>query len=567
MRKLPNGMSNYEAIVKDNRIYVDKTMYIEKMENLSDRTIMFLRPRKFGKTLFTSTLEYYYDINQREKFDELFKNTYIGKNPTVNKNKYYVLRFNFSGIDSSSEESTIYGFKNEVATSIELFVCRYNLDFYVNKEDEAESILDNLFKAFYIQKPNEKIYIIIDEYDHFANELLGFNTEQFKSLVSRNGKIRKWYEMLKKGTETVVDRIFITGVAPITLDSTTSGFNIARDITKNINFNDMLGFNKEDVKYLMSELEIPEEKQEKLLPVIKTNYDGYIFSNMIQEDMEKYRMYNSNMTLYFLNMYQEENKIPSEFVDVNIISDYSKIEGLIDLNKEPEKIDLLEKIVAGDKIEGILTEKFNSEIKFGYNELVSLLFYLGYLTIKENDFGTLSFGVPNEVIRKIYSEYFLEYIKRKNEIEIVPQRSDIIKEILLEGKIEKLLDLLKTFLKSLSNRDYSKFDEKYIKIIFYSLCKTFPSIFVKSELEVGGGYSDILLVPIEKQEERYGILTEFKYIKKEDYQKNNLLLKQKQEEAAMQLKRYKESEEIKLIPNLRAYSVVVIKDELVIEEI
>ena len=252
---------------------------------------------------------------------------------------------------------------------------------------------------------------------------------------------------------------------------------------------------------------------------------------------------------------------------MNIISDYSKIEGLIDLNKEPEKIDLLEKIVAGDQIEGILTEKFNSEIRFGYNELISLLFYLGYLTIKENDFGTLSFGVPNEVIRKIYSEYFLEYIKRKNEIEIIPQRSNIIKEILLEGKINKLLDVLQEFLKGLSNRDYSKFDEKYIKVIFYSLCKTFPGLLVKSELEVAGGYSDILLVPIEKLQERYGILVEFKYIKKEDYQKNKLLLEQKQEEAANQLKRYKNSEEIKMIPNLKAYSVIVIKDDLVIEEI
>ena len=567
MKKLSNGVSNYEDLVRENRIYIDKTMYIEKMENLSDRTIMFLRPRKFGKTLFTSTLEYYYDKNQDEKFDKLFKNTYIGKNPTENKNKYCVLRFNFSGIDSSTEEKTINGFKNKVATSVGLFVEKYKIDFYVDIENSAENILNDLFKAFYVQKANEKIYIIIDEYDHFANELLGYNTEQFKSLVGRNGKIRKWYEILKEGTETVVDRIFITGVAPITLDSTTSGFNIARDITKNVNFNDMLGFSKDDVKYLMSELEIPKEEQEKLLPVIKTNYDGYIFSNMIQNDMEKYRMYNSNMTLYFLNMYQEENQIPSEFVDVNIISDYSKIEGLIDLNKEPEKIDLLEKIVAGDKIEGILTEKFNSEIRFGYNELISLLFYLGYLTIKENDFGTLSFGVPNEVIRKIYSEYFLEYIKRKNEIEIIPQRSNIIKEILLEGKINKLLDVLQEFLKGLSNRDYSKFDEKYIKVIFYSLCKTFPGLLVKSELEVAGGYSDILLVPIEKLQERYGILVEFKYIKKEDYQKNKLLLEQKQKEAAIQLKRYKSSEEIKMIPNLKAYSVVVIKDELVIEEV
>ena len=126
---------------------------------------------------------------------------------------------------------------------------------------------------------------------------------------------------------------------------------------------------------------------------------------------------------------------------------------------------------------------------------------------------------------------------------------------------------MQEFLKGLSNRDYTKFDEKYIKVIFYSLCKTFPGLLVKSELEVAGGYSDILLVPIEKLQERYGILVEFKYIKKEDYQKNKLLLEQKQEEAANQLKRYKSSEEIKMIPNLKAYSVIVIKDDLVIEEI
>lgn len=174
-------------------------------------------------------------------------------------------------------------------------------------EDTAEGILDNLFKAFSIQKQNEKIYVIIDEYDHFANELLGFKTEEFKDLISKNGKIRKWYEILKTGTETVVDRIFITGVAPITLDSATSGFNIASDITKNILFNDMLGFSTENVKYLMDELNIGENKQKKLLPIIKDNYDGYIFSNTIKNNLEKYRIYNPNMTLYFLNQYSTKD--------------------------------------------------------------------------------------------------------------------------------------------------------------------------------------------------------------------------------------------------------------------
>ena len=210
MRKLSNGVSNYIDIVEEDRIYVDKTMYIEKLENLSDKTIMFLRPRKFGKTLFTSTLECYYDKLKIDKFDKLFGNTYIGKNPTPNKNRYCILRFNFSGIDTTNNESTIDGFKNSTIESIKLFIDRYKLDFYINTEQTAEEILNSLFTAFIIQKSEDKIYVIIDEYDHFANELLGFRTDDFKELVSKNGKIRKWYEILKEGTESVVDRIFIT---------------------------------------------------------------------------------------------------------------------------------------------------------------------------------------------------------------------------------------------------------------------------------------------------------------------------------------------------------------------
>ena len=567
MRQLPKGISNYEDIVRENRIYVDKTMYIEKLEKLSDKTIMFLRPRKFGKTLFTSTLECYYDINKQDKFNELFQNTYIGKNPTNNKNKYCILRFNFSGISTETLDETKKSFKNSTIESIKIFIAKYHLDFYINENQEAEEILNSLYTAFQIQKNNNKIYVLIDEYDHFANELLGFRTDEFKNLVAKNGKIRKWYEILKKGTETVVDRIFITGVAPITLDSTTSGFNIANDITKNILFNDMLGFSKEDVIYLMNELEIPKNNQKGLLPILKTNYDGYIFSNMIKDNLESYKMYNSNMTLYFLDLYKQQNEIPEDLVDTNIISDYGKIESFMDLCQNMNKIELLEKIVAGELVESELTEKFNAEINFGEKELISLLFYLGYLTIKEIDFGVLEFGSPNEVIRKIYSDYFLEYIKRRSGLTNEINQKEILKEILLEGKIEKLLDVLKEFLTNLSNRDYQKFDEKYVKVIFYSICRMLKGLYVKSELEVSGQYADILLVPKEELKERYSILIEFKYIKQEDYDKDNSLLKDRQKQARVQLETYKKSEEIIMLPKVKSYSIVVIKDKIFVEEI
>ena len=568
MRQLPKGISNYEDIVAENRVYVDKTMYIEKMEDLADKTIMFLRPRKFGKTLFTSTLECYYDKNKADKFEELFGKTYIGKNPTPNKNRYCILRFNFSGISTNTVEETMKGFREKVDLGINRFVADYEIEFYNNPEQSTEGILGSIFEAFRTQRRDEKIYVIIDEYDHFANELLGFRTDEFKELVAKNGKIRKWYEILKEGTESVVDRIFITGVAPITLDSTTSGFNIANDITKDIEFNDMLGFNKEDVKYLMKEIDMPEEKQEEVLPIIKENYDGYIFSDEIDNnELNNYKLYNSNMTLYFLNEYCRLKEIPKKLVDINILSDYRKIEAFMDLCQNMNKIELLEKIVAEEPVESELTEKFNAEISFGEKELISLLFYLGYLTIKENEFGILKFIIPNEVIRTIYSNYFLEYIKRKAGINAEIKNGEMIKEILLEGKIDKAIETLGTFLTNLSNRDYQRFDEKYIKVIFYSICRMLGAVYVKSELEVGGEYADILIVPREKLEERYGVLLEFKYIKQEEYNKNPELLKQKQQEAKTQLERYTKKEELKAIPNLRSYAIVVIKDKIEVEEL
>ena len=280
LKKLPYGISNYEELVEDGYYYVDKTMYIEKLENLAEKRILFLRPRKFGKTLFTSMIENYYDIRKVDEFEKLYKDTYIGKNPTKLKNSYHILKFNFSGIDTTDEESTMKGFKSKTIASIKLFVERYELDFYINNDDEAENILDNLLKAFSFQRNNEKIYVIIDEYDHFANELLGFNTNQFKNLVSKNGKVRKWYEILKEGTESVVDRIFITGVAPITLDSLTSGFNISSDKTQDREFNEMMGFTENELKELMKEQGIEKEKQEELLPIMKENYDGYRLSKI-----------------------------------------------------------------------------------------------------------------------------------------------------------------------------------------------------------------------------------------------------------------------------------------------
>ena len=413
MKKLPYGVSDYERLIKNDYYYVDKTMYIEKLENLAEPYIMFLRPRKFGKTLFTSMIENYYDIKKVDEFEKLYKDTYIGKNPTKLKNSYHILKFNFSGIDTTDDETTIKGFKNEVASSIKLFVEKYELNFYVNYEDEAEGILDNLIKSFNIQKANEKIYVIIDEYDHFANELLGFNTNQFKNLVSKNGKVRKWYEILKKGTESVVDRIFITGVAPITLDSLTSGFNISSDKTQDREFNEMMGFTENELKVLMKEQNIEKEKQEELLPIMKENYDGYKFSMHGKE-----KIYNSNMCLYFLNSYVRFKEIPDQLIDVNIASDYSKLGKMLDLCKGEEREKVIEKTVLGEGIVSEIRQKFNPAIEFTETDLISMLFYLGYLTIVGEVFEKPELSIPNRVMKEIYSDYFLKILSKDTELTV-----------------------------------------------------------------------------------------------------------------------------------------------------
>ena len=558
MKKLPYGISDYERLIENDYYYVDKTKYIEQLEEIAEPYIMFLRPRKFGKTLFTSTLENYYDLKKVEKFEKLYGNTYIGKNPTKLKNSYHILKFNFSGIDTTNEETTIKGFKEKVSIAIEGFVAKYGLDFYVNPELTAEGLLSSLIEAFKTQKVEEKIYVIIDEYDHFANELLGFNTNQFKNLVSKNGKVRKWYEILKEGTESVIDRIFITGVAPITLDSLTSGFNIGSDKTQNDKFNEMMGFTEEELKELIKEQNISKEEQEEILPIMKENYDGYRFSLYGKE-----KMYNSNMCLYFLNNYLENKRIPNQLIDVNIASDYTKLGKMLDLCKGEEREKVIEKTVSGEGIISEITQKFNPAMEFTETDLVSMLYYLGYLTIEDEEVGYPKLNIPNKVMKEIYSDYFLKILRRNIDADINENYTEIAREIALEGKIDKAIEMLKEYLKNLSNRDYIKFDEKYVKLIFFCIAMNLKIFRLKSEMEIQRKYPDILLIPKDRSKGYKGVMIEFKYLKKEEAGK----LKEKQEEARKQIEEYKEFEEIKELENINSYTVVAVNDEIYVEKI
>ena len=556
---MPYGISNYEKMINDGYYYVDKTKYIEKLENLPETNIMFLRPRKFGKTLFTSVLENYYDKNKADKFESLYGNTYIGKNPTKLKNTYCILRFNFSGINTENEETTMRGFKEKVSIFIDSFAKKYGIDFYVNQEQTTEGILRSLIEAFKLQKPDDKIYVIIDEYDHFANELLGFLPENFRSLVSKNGRVRKWYEVLKEGTETVVDRIFITGVAPITLDSLTSGFNIGTDITQDIDFNDMMGFTRDELVGILNNQEIPIEEQEKILPIMKENYDGYKFSLNA-----KNQIYNSNMCLYFLSRYIRLGEIPNDLIDMNIASDYSKIGKMLDLCKGENRLEILRQTVQGEPIVNNIVKKFNPAIEFTETDMISMLYYLGYLTISGELVGMPELTIPNKVMKEIYADYFMQLVSQMAEFRM---NSDTNQEILIQlakyGRIDKIVEVLRIYLNNLSNRDMIKFDEKYIKLIFYCIAMNISSYSTKSEMEVNRNYPDILLVPRDRTKGYKAIMVEFKYLKKGEIAK----LEDKQKEAREQIERYSKFEDIKDIEGLRKYTLVVAGNEIFVQEI
>ena len=322
----------------------------------------------------------------------------------------------------------------------------------------------------------------------------------------------------------------------------------------------MVGFNQNEVIELMSEQGFSKKEQEELLPTLKENYDGYKFS--ISSNVH---MYNSNMCLYLLSDYIDLGKMPETLIDVNIASDYTKLSRMLDLCHGEQGKEIIQQTISGKGVIMPITDKFNPEIEFGDQELISMLFYLGYLTISKEVLGTPELKIPNKVMKELYSEYFLENIDKNLNLQIPKTNYSIMtRQLAFEGKIDKVVEILEEYLKNLSNRDYQRFDEKYVKILFYSIVMNLKNAYwIKSEFEVERGYPDLLLIPRESGKEYYSIMIEFKYLKKGEESR----LKEKQNEAQSQIKRYCEYEDIKNISNLKKYAIVAIIDKIYIEEI
>jgi hypothetical protein len=562
MKRIPYGQSNYKNLVEDNYIYIDKTPYLEKLEAYDSTYIFFLRPRRFGKSLFTSVLANYYDINEKDNFEKLFGHTYIGENPTPKRNSYYILKFNFTGLNSDTKEELEKTFISTIKESFDDFISDYNLDINYIQDGTAASIFEN-FLSKVRRKTKGDLYVIIDEYDHFANELLSFQTELFSNIISKTGFVRKWYEVLKKGTEANVKRIFATGVSPITLDSLTSGFNIGSDITRNEDFNEMMGFTKNEVIEIIDKtLEKPLNQDElrELIEILQKNYNGYLFS---QRGIN--RLFNSDMILYYMQNFVNTGRAPESLIDKNIASDYGKLGKMFELKNKTQNMKVLDAILNGEEIRCRITEQFSLEKYFTQDDFKSLLLYMGLLTIDKKILDRSILKVPNYAIKGLYFEYFAKKLNETMDYEIdVSEVEDAIATIASDGNNDSLVSIVGATLNKLSNRDYISFDEKYVKLIFLTYCFLSKIYLVKSEYEVNDGYIDIALLKQVNMEPTYFAIFELKYISKSQYEKEGeKIVQEKTLEAVEQLKKYSSSEELKSLSNLKKWAIVFVNDKCV----
>ena len=539
MKKIPYGICNYRKLQEEGYVYVDKTMYLEKLEDVGSN-LVYLRPGRFGKTLFTSMMYYYYDINSKDLFERLFKDTYVYKNPTRLKNNYYILKLDFSGMSMNEEmssEDIENEFKNKVISGINNFNKSYSTSIKVNINNTPNGILIEFLSEFNNLNFDNKLYILIDEYDNFTNAILEGNGDRFKNIVGNNGFIKAFYASIKEYVGLgVVDRVFITGICPITLDSMTTGFNIATDISRDIDFTTMIGLTHDEVKELTKEID--KEKQADIYKLMLDNYDGYLFN----KDQES-RSFNATLVMYFLNNYYRLNKIPDSLIDVNIAFNYGKVENLIKLYGNNYYKDILNELFKTDKISGSLKEKFNLEYDFTKDDIISLLYYFGYLTIDKITYGGIIFKIPNYIMKETYGNYFLK-ILRDMDIEISVAEKDIyLKELLLEGKINYLTKYIEKILAKVDNRNFIKFDEKYIELMYFTLLMENPNIRVYTEYPTNAGYIDIIIFK-NSDLSKYNIMIELKYLKKSEYRKNKKLLLMKKEEAIAQLNNYSSDDRI-----------------------
>ncbi len=519
--KIPYGVASYEQLRTENYFYIDKTKYIAELESFLNP--VFLRPRRFGKTLLCTTLASYYDINQKHRFEELFGDTWIGKNPTSRQGKYMVLHLDFSIVYATvnSAEELAKNFDDVMKPKIKGFVqtvyAAYFKDFVVEKDVTSWKLLSQIID-YIQQKKLPKLYIIIDEYDNFTNQLITSHRDSlYMDILSGDGFLKTFFKIIKAGqAQRAIERVFITGVLPITIDDLTSGYNIAEVVTLEENLVSMLGFtHNEAMRYLTAIFEANHYDKEimpEIWQLLINNYDGYRFL----PDAEP--LFNATILTYFFKRFSLNNaKIPMELIDENLRTDVNWIKRLVGGTENAREI--LFDLVNGQEMNytlGTLRSKFNKEQFFNKDFYPISFYYLGMTTLADG----FSMKLPNNTMVSIFADYYNDVCKLGYGKDIY---APMFKKFYHDFNIEALFaGYYEHYLGQFVGQSFDKINETFVRNTFYELCNRYITSYFTIAIEQNypSGRADFEITGrAQTAYFRHKHIVEFKYTKGEDWKK------------------------------------------------
>lgn len=547
MKAIPYGISDFPRIRREDYYYVDKTRFIELIER-QPPYLFLIRPRRFGKSLFLAMLETYYSIDYKEGFDELFGDLYIGQHPTERHGRYLVLRFNFSEISGSPE--TIEGKFNEYCSSvIRRFVKKYEhlLGSQIWNEltpEDDPGLLLSILSRYAGDKGDIRIYLMIDEYDNFTNSILSScGKDSYREKLHGNGFIRNFFNVIKAGTTgpgSAIERLFITGVSPVTMDDVTSGFNIGTNISMNPLFNSIIGFSTEEVRgmlaYYKHEDALPADATvDGVIEMMRPWYDNYCFS----EDRLDEHMFNSDMALYFLSSYLQLRKAPKIMIDNNIRTDYNKLRHLVQIDKAfGANASVIQRLIAEGSVTAQIATSFSAEDMERPENFKSLLFYFGMLSIQGVYRGTPVLGIPNLTVREQLYSYLAEAYSNASLFDIDMSRlSSLIKGMAYDGEWQPVFRFFAQELERQSAIREFIDGEAHVKGFLLAYLGLTQGYILLPEHESSKGYADFYMMPdlVHQPEIAYSYIVEVKYARRDASEAEISALKQ---DAAGQLRRY-----------------------------
>ena len=519
VKQVPYGVADFAMVIEQNLYYVDKTMFIPELEK-QPRNLFFIRPRRFGKSIFLSMLYSYYDCTQSHKFQSLFGNLWIGQHPTPLQGKYQVLFLDFSQITGNIDKLETK-FNSYLSINLDAFVRQYSEYYQAEMEEilaqeDFEEKMELIFKA--AKAHQYHLYLIIDEYDNFTNVILNERGEKvYHAITHADGFYRDVFKKFKGNFE----RIFMMGVSPVTLDDVTSGFNIGWNISIKPEFDEMLGFSTTDVvemfTYYKEHGSIPADSDiDAIVNDMKPWYDNYCFAEEALK--KKTRMFNCDMVLYYLRNYMDNGCSPRQMIDPNTRTDYGKMKKLLQFDKlDGERKGIIRKIAEEEQIVTQLYESFSAYQIPKAEIFPSLLFYYGMLTIKGTRGSKLILGIPNNNVRKQYYGYLEEEYQAKAYVD-VNQLTDYYYDMAYDGKWEEGLRFMAdAYAKVSSVRDGIE-AERNLQGFFMAYLNLNDYYITAPELELNHGYCDFFLLPdLTHYASQHSYILELKVLSKKDF--------------------------------------------------